>query len=297
MTNQALIIAVLAALSFPSYALAEDDIDVAAFEYIDVVETADGSMVKGVVVEQVPNVHYKIATAGGSLHVIKAADVVRLSKQRNSSYRRSALETGSPAHGPMTDRASLSRSYSGGSGLPAPYTRSGIRVDPELVIVFPSGDLGDGEMQLGYSPTVGAGIRIGYEIMMGNLGLSAGGLGRFISWTVPDSLNGGGETSHWTVETHAYGRAAFHIGRVAPYAGVTFGLDTNGVSGYGYGYNDSETRLGLGMNLQGGITISASQLAAIEIGVDYHPGTDTIAEGSDASVSFLALRVGASLRL
>ena len=45
---------------------ADDEVDVRSFEYLDVVETADGSIWKGVVVEQTPNVVYKIATADGS---------------------------------------------------------------------------------------------------------------------------------------------------------------------------------------------------------------------------------------
>src|SRR5438132_5681269 len=63
------------------------DVDVTAFEYVDVVETSDGSLWKGVLVEQTPNVQYKIATADGSLHVIKAQDVVKLTKERNRAYR------------------------------------------------------------------------------------------------------------------------------------------------------------------------------------------------------------------
>src|SRR5262245_52700914 len=72
----------------PATALADDpQIDVAAADFLDVVETADGSVWKGIVIEQTPNVQYKIATADGSVHVIKAADVVRLTKQRNTMRR------------------------------------------------------------------------------------------------------------------------------------------------------------------------------------------------------------------
>src|SRR5687767_2059041 len=66
---------------------AADDVDVAAFEYIDVVEKTDGSILKGVVIEQEPGVRYKLAMADGSLHVIQAPDVVKLSKARNKNYR------------------------------------------------------------------------------------------------------------------------------------------------------------------------------------------------------------------
>jgi hypothetical protein len=52
-------------------------------EYLDVVQTRDGSVWKGLGIEQTPNVAYEIATADGSVHVIKAADVVKITKQRN----------------------------------------------------------------------------------------------------------------------------------------------------------------------------------------------------------------------
>lgn len=104
-----------------------DEIDVRAFEFLDVIETADGSVWKGVIIEQTPNVHYKIAIAGGSVHVINASDVVRLSKQRNGDFR-----AGSAAAVPRED--GVAQAYEQPAKLPAPYAHAGIRLDPELVI-------------------------------------------------------------------------------------------------------------------------------------------------------------------
>src|SRR5262245_36445217 len=64
-----------------------DDVDVNAFEYLDVVETADGSIWKGVLIEQTPGVQYKLATADGSQHVLKATDVTKVSRQKNANWR------------------------------------------------------------------------------------------------------------------------------------------------------------------------------------------------------------------
>src|SRR6185503_20356806 len=64
-----------------------DEVDIANVEYVDVVESVEGSIWKGVVTEQAPNVFYKIETADGSVHVIKAYDVVKVTKQRNPKYK------------------------------------------------------------------------------------------------------------------------------------------------------------------------------------------------------------------
>src|SRR5258706_1086674 len=77
-----------ASLTVAAHKAHADDVDVSAFEFVDVVETADGSIWKGVIVEQVPNKSYKVATADGSLHVLQAADVLKVTKERNKGYRR-----------------------------------------------------------------------------------------------------------------------------------------------------------------------------------------------------------------
>src|SRR5262245_21332527 len=111
-TDGSMKITVFAALLFvvasSSHArAAEADIDVRSAAYLDVVQTADGSVWKGIVIEQTPNVVYKIATADGSVHVIKAADVVKLTKQRNKHYhaaRRAAPEAPETAADATGDR-------------------------------------------------------------------------------------------------------------------------------------------------------------------------------------------------
>jgi len=256
---------------------------------LDVIETVDGSIWKGVVVEQTPNVQYKIATADGSLHVIKAADVVKLTKQRNRDRAATApmIRGSAPPSVYGGGSSGLSEAYDGGgSSLPEPVARGGLRIEPELAIVFPSG-LYD---EAGFNTSFAPGVRIGHEAMFGNFGLSGGGQARFTYWRLP------GETrdATWLLETQLYGRAALHIGPATPYAGVAFGIDTN----YYY-VNDSrmsETFVGFGMNLQSGLQISATPTTTIDVGFDYHPGTDETPFG-DESVEYFAMRLGSTFRM
>ncbi|MGE3547852.1 MAG: hypothetical protein AB7L28_28260, partial [Kofleriaceae bacterium] len=259
-----------------------------------------------VLTEQTPNVQYKIATADGSLHVIKAGDVVRLTKQRNPNYRRAQMPmpgaaqpgTYGAAAGPAYGNgAGVSSSYSsGGPGLPAPYARSGLRIDPDIGIMFPTGDLGEDGAQ--HKESFAPGLRVGFETLLGNFGLTAGGLARFTYWRMSDERAEIGQ-AHWTLETHLFGKAALHVGRAAPYVGLSLGLDTNYVNYGDIGAAldmESSTKLGFGMNVQAGIAIAASPTAAFDLGFDLHPGTDTVDE-DDSSVSYFALRLGASIRL
>jgi hypothetical protein len=272
-------IAIALLLGTASHVRAEgDEIDVRAFEHLDVIETTDGSVWKGVIIEQTPNVSYRIAIAGGSIHVIPAADVQRLSKQKNRDfYTRSAQATSS----------GVEARYEGRAKLPAPYAQSGLRLDPELVFVFPTGFWGDDFMQTSFAP----GARFGYEALFGNIGVSGGMHGRFTYWRLPGMT----KDAAWTLETHLYGRAALHVGRATPYVGLGLGLDTNYV--YSYSLDRSATGVGLGMNLSTGVQVAVSPLVAFDIGGDYHPATDTISDMTDESVSYFALRIGATMRL
>jgi hypothetical protein len=259
----------------------EGEVDVRAFEYLDVIETTDGSIWKGVLVEQTPNVQYKIATSDGSLHVIKAADIAKLTKQKNREWR----GTTTVPIGTVTGTGVTTR-YEG-RGLPAPVAETGIRMDASLVSVVPVGDIQ--KSQTSFAPNV----QIGYEAMFGNFGLGGGGLARFTYWRLP--MGEDPNDAAWTLETHAYGRAALHLSRVALYGAVSFGVDTNLVH-IGV-LNMSKTATGFGMNLESGAEIAASKDVAIKAAFDYHPATDTIVDGAPQSISYYAFLVGASLRM
>jgi len=266
-----------------------DELDISSVEYVDVVETVEGSIWKGVVTEQAPNVFYKIETADGSVHVIKAYDVVKVTKQRNPKYR-SAPKRAALVIDPGTEAESDTVVKKPTIAAPHP----GVRVDPEVAIVFPMGDLVDlGMSSLDYRSSFAPGARLGYETFRNNVGISFGGLARWTSWRLPAEIADLG--THWTLETQAYARAAALMGRAAPYAGMSLGLDTNHTFNNMSGV--SSTAISFGMNLQAGITLAATPSTMLELGVDYHPATDTIEAGIDASISYFALRFGAAIRL
>jgi hypothetical protein len=271
------------------------DVDITAFEYIDVVETSDGSIWKGVVVEQQPNVRYKIATADGSLHVIAAGDVVKLSKAKNPSYHAQPAGPGTPVETRNTNTTPTAAANNGvighsdGGGMPAPYTTAGLRLDPELTSVIPMGVLADSLT----ATSAGAGFHVGYEFMFGNFGLTAGEQTRITWWALPGMT----KNVAWTLETMAYARASLHLGRLAPYAQVAAGLDTN------YQYSQmadmSNTSLGFGLDVGAGLTIAVTPRLAFDFGADYHAPTDSLNSQSPVGISseYLAMHVGASIRL
>jgi len=280
MSKQAWFAALILAASV-SRALA-DDVDVKSFEYLDVIETTDGSIWKGVVVEQTPNVQYKIATADGSLHVIKAEDVAKLTKQHNRDYAGTTTTNAT-----STERGVGARFEPKGSALPEPYARSGLRIDVGEITVMPAGDIS--MLNTSFSPNV----QVGYEHLFGNFGLGGGGLARFTYWQLPQGEDP--NDAAWTLETHAYVRAALHVSRVAFYGGASAGVDSNMV--HVGALNMSKTSEGFGMNVMAGAEVAATPELAIKAGFDYHPGTDTVLDGAPNSISYYALGVGASLRM
>src|SRR5262249_3490527 len=151
----------VAALAHVAHA---DDVDIRSFDYLDVVETADGSVWKGVVIEQVPGQTYKLVTSDGSIHVIKAGDVTKMTKQKNPWHVAAAA--------PANDAAPTARGEGGleahatpsSPSLPAPYAVSGMRASAALAIVFGTGDLKNAPTS--FAPD----IRVGYENLFGNVG-------------------------------------------------------------------------------------------------------------------------------
>src|SRR2546430_1200116 len=80
------------------------------------------------------------------------------------------------------------------------------------ISVPPAGDIS--MMNTSFSPNV----QVGYEHLFGNFGLGGGALGRFTYWRLPQGEDP--QDAAWTLETHAYVRAALHVSRVAFYGGA-----------------------------------------------------------------------------
>lgn len=266
-----LLTSVIAVIS-PAYA---DDVQVSDFEYLDVIETSDGSIWKGVIVEQVPGERYRLVMSDGSVRVVAAGDVVKLSKERNPNHRRGS---GAASSGGSSSATSA-------SSLPPPMAVSGRRFGGELNIVFPTGDFSNG----GINTSVAPAIRMGYESLMGNFGISGGFHMRYTWFSIENRPDG---AALWLLEPHAYVRGALHMGRVAPYLGGTLGLNVAYL-----GLPDTSTtftEVGFGVNLDGGVDIMVQPNASIGLGFTYHPGTSDVPE-SEFGMSYFALRAGATM--
>lgn len=75
-------------LGFSTYSIAQN--------YTEVVHLKNGNIIKGVIVEQVPNVSLKIKTADGSLFVYSLSEVEKITKEeivRTKDYRVTARNT------------------------------------------------------------------------------------------------------------------------------------------------------------------------------------------------------------
>ncbi|MDQ3369947.1 MAG: hypothetical protein M3680_31395, partial [Myxococcota bacterium] len=74
-------------LAFPAAARAAE-IDPAVVQLWDVVHTADGSVLKGVIVEELPGTSLRVVLVGGSSLVVPIGSVVRLTRELNPAFAR-----------------------------------------------------------------------------------------------------------------------------------------------------------------------------------------------------------------
>lgn len=273
-------LALAAALAGPVSAIATvayaDDIDVDSAEILDVVETTDGSIWKGVIVEFVPGTSIKIELSGGSVHVIPQSDIVRITRQKNP--RRVA-----PAH---PARVGLS--------LPAPVATSGMRLGVGLLVASPTGAWG--EQQVNVATSAAPSIQVGFERLYGHVGLSGGGRVTWI-YFLNDQPS---KDAFWTLETQGYLRAALHVCRFSAYAGLALGLDTN------YSYFNSVRhqylRVGPAFTIEGGADVAVTAHLSLGIAGVIHPGTtaaaapDAVPSDAAPTISYVGLRVGTTFR-
>jgi len=237
-----------------------------------------------VLIEQEPGVKYKLASADGSLHVMAASDVVKMSKARNKLYRGRPVATAADGDGNAV-----------GATFEPPtkrYVEGGVRIESDVSIIFPiRRDVGD---NLRIGPSIAPTFRVGYEKMIGPLGVSGGAMGRFTYWNTEEPYDGDAGPATWTTELHVYAKGAFHLGRVAAYVGGSMGPDLTFI------YSDEmggwENTQGLGINLTTGVAIAVTRVLSLDVGIDFHPPTRAI-YNSGFDLSYLALRIGAQLTL
>lgn len=248
--------ALLAPLVARSGSAHAEDLEVARFEYWEVIETSDGSVAKGVIAVHEPGKSYRLATLDGSSRVIPEGDVVKITKELNPHFHALAA--------PRAGFGSAAGDRDAGSSvLPRPFAHSGLRASAELAFVFPSGELAEepSPFETSFAPT----LRVGHETLFGNIGLTAGVATRFNYWVLDDVPDG---TATWLLEVNAFGRGALHIGRAAPYLGLGLGTDVIYIASS----VDSETAVGLGMNVDFGLDVHAKPGFVLGLGATYHPG-------------------------
>ena len=271
-----------------------DEVDVHAQAYVDVVETSDGSSWVGAITEEVPGDHVRLVMADGSVRVIKAADVVKVTKRPNPVHATPAAAA-MPAAAPMAllTCAPIAGASVAASAPPpireSDFARSGLQLGAAVDMLFPVDDIG--AFQVSYAPE----IRVSFEQRFERIGVSGGGLVRYAYWKLPADEDK--NDAAWTLETHAYAQAAYHLDRAAVLAGTTLGLDTNYVSINVGGTAMPKTTAGFGMNLLAGIELDYVPSVALVFMFDYHPPTDTIVSGAVGSISYLAATAGAIVRL
>lgn len=168
------------------------EIDPATVQLWDVVHTADGSVLKGVIVEEVPNTSLRIVIVGGSSLVVQQANVVKLTRELNPGFERAA-----PA---VTAAAPVRNADSG--------LRIGLR--PSVAV---HSELDDATFAM-----IG---NLGYEIGRGQWGLIPGASVLYAADT--------GIFENDSVGVHATMRAAYRGSTVSPFVGFGIGVDFVGL--------------------------------------------------------------------
>lgn len=265
----------LFSISLANVAVADDtrdvtaEIDVDRSEFLDVVSTKDGSVWKGVLVEQTPGVEYKLVLAGGSLRVLRAEEVLSIRKERNPKFS---------APAPRPDAAAHERPG---------RTPTGLVLGAGLALAIPAGDLHKGDGASTVSP--GLGLRGGYRYRSDNLSAQLGGLTRFTYWNVPGSPD---RAYLWTLEILAFARAGLRGTKFEPYVELALGPEATGydLSGLGTGGG-----VAFAATLTAGVALIATRSIDVELDVTYHPPLSPVPyANNDFKISYFGLRIAGS---
>jgi hypothetical protein len=171
--------------------VAHAEIDPAAVQLWDVVYAADGSVLKGVIVEEVPNTSVRIVLVGGSSIIVQMPNVTRFAKELNPAFQRGAVAVATV------------------SATPAAAASSGLRI-AVLPMVATHSDVDE--------TTFMAVARVGYEIGLEKWGLTPGGALLYAADT--------GIYANDSVGIHGTIKAAYRGGStVSPFVGFGLGVD------------------------------------------------------------------------
>ncbi|HEX4336398.1 MAG TPA: hypothetical protein VH062_10830 [Polyangiaceae bacterium] len=184
------------AFTAPTHAAAQTaaagQVDPAEVDVWDVIQTTDGNVLRGVIVEQArtaTGTTYKLVLpAGGGTLTIPESKVQRITKERNPARVQSAAPAYSapPSQAaaaypqgtaPTYQQAAAPAPYGQPEAqphhidLPPPVATQGMRLGIQFGPYFPMGDLagsGPGSTDVGF----GGRIRFGYEFMFGRFGIT-----------------------------------------------------------------------------------------------------------------------------
>jgi hypothetical protein len=170
-------------------------IDPATVQLWDVVHTSDGSVLKGVIVEEVPGSQLRIVIVGGTSLVVEMAKVTRFTKELNPTY------AGVRPAGNYVSAQATSPARVGSSGVR-------IGVTPGFAQHF----AGDEDVS-----TFFLGMHAGYELALEQWGLTPG--------VVVDYTPGAGANDTDGLGLHVGTRAAYRGSSISPFVGFGIGLD------------------------------------------------------------------------
>jgi hypothetical protein len=225
----AYLVAAMLVLAPPAQAT---NIDPTTVQLWDVVYTADGSVLKGVIVEEVPGDSVRIVIVGGTSMVVQVANITRYAKELNPAFAGVAAQT--------TTAPSSSTST---STSPRRVATSGLRIGTSPGLAAHS----DAD-----ASTFFLSARVGWEIALEQWGLTPG--------AVIDYTPGVGSYGQDGVGIMTNVRAAYRGSSLSPFVGFGLGIDFVG----------SDSTLGTFMGA--GIDLLLHRRIALSGEVKYHRG-------------------------
>jgi hypothetical protein len=291
--RQALVFTLLLGLTAP--ALAQETPDPDRAEFLDVVTMKDGTVWRGVIVEQVPRKELKIALSGGSVVVVSARNVVSIAKEKNPKYEAPKPMPASPSppaelddepeppaqptdvdeeFESMEEPAQPANSVP--EFVPPPASASGPpwRIGGGVGLVFPQGELDDSGV---VNRSVLVTGRIGKEVYRdSSISVVPAARANVIYWRLPD---GAGDASLYHIHLGGEVRVAGDAGDSVLWASAGLGLDYNVFDVPGL---DVDGGTGLGLNVQVGVDFRVSPGFLLGVGAAWHPGFSPMADADDA---------------